>query len=89
MRLIQLIFEIYKKFVPIAPTELSQLHREAEGWETKAMYIPKEGEGDERTGIMKLYCKVHEGWFARMVIAGLYLPLVNYFLNMGRDEEED
>ncbi|MHB8131657.1 MAG: hypothetical protein ACYDEX_21975, partial [Mobilitalea sp.] len=81
MKLLELIFAIVSKFVPINPASLAQLESDGRQWE---LGLEK---GEESSNFFaKMYMKVNKEWYWRLLWAVLYVPLCKYIQSNSRDE---
>jgi cytochrome c-type biogenesis protein CcmH/NrfG len=75
MELLELLFSLIEQFVPIKESSRMQLESEAKDWRLSL-------EKPETTdAIGKLYKAVHKPWIVRLLLAVIYVPLVNYFVS--------
>jgi len=77
MEIIDLLFKIVSKFVPVNQSALMGLEAEAKDWRVKL-----EGKDAELDWIGKIYKRIHKPWPVRLLIAILYIPIVNSFVNV-------
>ena len=80
MDLIELIFKLVKKFVPISMEEYQRLYNEADDWKSKLN--PKSKNKFEQT-----YCKYMNLWYVRLGLAIAYIPSVKAIMDMQRPQE--
>ena len=80
MDLIELIFKLVKKFVPISLEEYQRLYNEADDWKSKL-------NPDSDKPIEKMYCKYMNLWYVRLAIAVSYIPFVKMIMDMQRPTE--
>jgi hypothetical protein len=81
MTLVNLIFALVARFVPMGQKEARDLKKEADDWEIGL---------DEEKGnaVEKLYIKANDPWYMRLSYAVSYIFLVRAILNFMSDEEE-
>ncbi|MCF8298622.1 MAG: hypothetical protein K9J13_13830 [Saprospiraceae bacterium] len=79
MYLIDLIFELVGKWVPIDQNKYKQLYQEANTWQSL---------GEDKP-IKRLYDKIHKPWGVRLLIAVMYIPLTKWIISFMRDDSED
>lgn len=86
MDLIELIFKLVKKFVPISLEEYQRLYNEADDWKSKL-------NPDSEKPVERMYTKYMNLWYVRLAIAVSYIPMVKIIMDMQRpteiDEEDD
>jgi hypothetical protein len=80
MDIIELIFKLVKKFVPISMEEYQRLYNEADEWRSKLN--PK-----SKNKLEKMYCKYMNLWYVRLGIAISYIPFVKAIMDMQRPPE--
>tara|TARA_B110000902_G_scaffold245806_1_gene300257 strand:- start:3106 stop:3378 length:273 start_codon:yes stop_codon:yes gene_type:complete len=80
MDLIELIFKLVKKFVPISMEEYQRLYNEADDWKSKLN--PK-----SKNKVEQIYCKYMNLWYVRLTIAIAYIPAVKSIMDMQRPQE--
>ena len=84
MELIDLLFAIIEKFVPINPPALASMRNEAKDWRADI----SRAENAEKP-INKFYLKVNEPWGFRLLYAVAYLPIVKWLTSAESNHEED
>ena len=82
MDLIELIFKLVKKFVPISLEEYQRLYNEADTWKSKL-------NPDSDKPVEKMYTKYMNLWYVRLAIAVAYIPAVKMIMDMQRPTEID
>ena len=82
MDLIELIFKLVKKFVPISLEEYQRLYNEADDWKSKL-------NPDSDKPVERMYTKYMNLWYVRLAIAVSYIPMVKIIMDMQRPTEID
>ena len=85
MDLIQLLFLLVDKFVPIPPADFDSMYNEAIQW--RAAEREKYNKG-EATGFSAIYFKYMRFWFVRLGVAVAYIPLVRWVMDFMNPSEE-
>lgn len=80
MDIIELIFKLLKKFVPISLEEYQRLYNEADDWRSKL-------NPDSEKQLERAYCKYMNLWYVRLGLAVLYIPAVKWIMEMQRPQE--
>ena len=80
MKLIDLIFALVARFVPMSPDDLRNLNGEANQWEQN---IADEG----GSALEKMYVKVNDPWYYRLSFAVSYIFLVKEIKRWFYDDE--
>jgi hypothetical protein len=83
MELIDLLFAIIEKFVPINPPSLAAMRNEAKDW--RASMSRPENSGKK---INEIYLKFNEPWGYRLLWAVLYLPIVKWLASTSEPDNE-
>jgi hypothetical protein len=84
MKLLDLIFAIVSKFVPINPSSLAQLESEGRQWEASL-----EREDNKGKMIATWYIKLNKEWYMRLLWAVLFVPITQYLRNAEREDGEE
>lgn len=84
MELIDLLFAIIEKFVPINPPALASMRNEAKDWRAN---ISREEMKDKP--INKMYLKLNEPWGFRLLFAVLYLPIVKWLTSSQAPDQDE
>jgi hypothetical protein len=82
MDLIELIFKLVRKFVPISMEDYQRMYTEADDWRSKL-------NPDSSNKVEKLYTDQMNKWFVRLFIAVMYIPLVKWIMDIQRPDDED
>ena len=80
MDIIELIFKLVKKFVPISLEEYQRLYNEADDWRGKL-------NPDSDKAVERAYCKYMNLWYVRLGLAVLYIPAVKWVMDLQRPQE--
>jgi hypothetical protein len=80
MDIIELIFKLLKKFVPISLEEYQRLYNEADDWRSKL-------NPDSDKKIEQLYCKYMNLWYVRLGLAVMYIPAVKWIMDLQKPTE--
>ena len=75
MDLIELIFKLVRKFVPISLEDYQRMYTEADNWRSKL-------NPDSENKIEKLYTDNMNKWYVRLFIAVMYIPLIKWIMDM-------
>lgn len=78
MGIIELIFALIEKFVPVSPVKLTGLRRDADKWESDL--IGKEEE--KQNAVEKQYVKYSKMWWFQLLLAVLYIPLFKWLAEL-------
>lgn len=71
MELLDLLFALIERFVPVDKGQFVTMRNKAQAWRGLA----QDGKGGT---IGEWYMKIHEFWLVQMIITLSYMPLVNY-----------
>ena len=81
MSLLDLIFLLVHKFVPIPDSNLAMLEKDGRAWELDLE--------TKENALAKLYKRFNGEWYFRLLWAVLYLPLQRFFSSPEVDVELD
>ena len=70
MTILQLIFLLVEKFVPIPPATLAGLKSEGQRWEFELE--------QKETNLSRIYKKINGPWYMRLLWAVLYMPMLRW-----------
>ena len=79
MDLIELIFKLVRKFVPISMEDYQRLYNEADDWRSKL-------NPDSDNGAERMYVKYMNLWYVRLALAVSYIPLVKYVIDIQKTD---
>lgn len=82
MDLIELIFKLVLKFVPISDTDYKSMYQGAQDWKLKLR-------DDSDNKIEAMYSKYSAEWYVKLIIAVAYIPLVRSIMNFMNPSEDD
>lgn len=82
MDLIELIFKLVRKFVPISMEDYQRMYTEADDWRSKL-------NPDSNNKVEKLYTEQMNKWYVRLTISVLYIPMVKWIMDIQRPDEEE
>lgn len=94
MRIIDFIFELLTKFVPMKEKDASELRGEAKDWYYTKI-VPSDNENLEleptNNPVVKIMRQYSEEWYVRLGLAVLFIPAVIWLrdLMQGSTPEED
>ena len=79
MDLIELLFKLVQKFVPLSLESYNQMYQEANDWKSKL-------KKDSDNAIERMYVNLTYKWFFRLGCAVAYIPLCKIIMDMQRPE---
>jgi len=79
MDLIELIFKLVRKFVPISMEDYQRLYNEADDWRSKL-------NPDSSNTAEKIYVKYMNFWYVRLALAVAYIPMVKYVIDIQKTD---
>ena len=82
MDLIELIFKLVRKFVPISLEDYQRMYTEADNWRSKL-------NPDSENKIEKLYTDNMNKWYVRLFISVMYIPLIKMIMDMQTPDSDN
>ena len=82
MDLIELIFKLVKKFVPISMEDYGRMYNEADEWRSKL-------NPDSNNKFEQMYVKSMTQWYVRLAISVSYIPFVRYIMDIQKPTENE
>jgi len=85
MDLLELLFKIIEKFVPINTVKFASVENDAKDWEKGILGKPE----DKKNAFERFYTKYSTAWYFRLFLAIAYIPLFQYIMGLMQPETSE